>query len=720
MVSRIVLRGDGASTGCLIITGLPRGRSPEHDSERDADFVREAETYRFMIECDGDISGLEPAELFDFDDTTLRTGRLNAGEAVGLVDVLASLRDGSVLRGRVDVRAAKFADEQAFSTMLSDLAARSVDVLHQGFAPSGGTYRPASELPASMLYQRFAILSTLLNGSELNWAIQHVIARPHRSWEAQQELRRPGQPARGTSRLGSQLAKPGRRVPSPRATLPSLPHDLHVPRTAETLDTIPNRFVRFVLEGWRALAAEVEMRAALLKGAPQQRGVAEATHIKRRLDELLASPLFREVAPLSVFPGDNQVLRRREGYRQILGAAVLTESSVGLSFSDIEDPFLVSRRSVATLYEYWTFVRLADAVASVWQGPDPGLQLFQLGPTGMSLVLRANGAQRLRFQTRIQDRTVRAELSFNRTFSSTESWTQPMRPDASLVILPEGGHELWLHFDAKYKVDWKNPLDTGDPAEAEEAERFGQSKRTDILKMHAYRDAIRASAGSYILFPGSETAKFTVDSNELLPGLGAFPLRPQQVTQDVDRLKSFLHRILNHVASSGTKHRRATFWTSRAYRESGSQSPRAEPPFGNFPPADTPVMVGYVRSSEQWAWICQTSSYNVRSGSRIGAVELDQPVLDPVLVLLYRWQDGVEKKALFRRSSPWRGASSEGLLRLGYPQPRGDSYLVCSVEEIPTPDWTSAVDVGALRPHTTAPGEPFTLSWLDLALSIRD
>lgn len=719
MSTRIALRGERASIGSLIITGLPRRRSPEHDSERDSVFLREAETYRFMIECDGEISRLEPIELFDFDDASLRTGRLNAGESVGLIDVVVSLRDGSVLRGRLDVRAAKFADEEAFSTMLSDLAARSVDVLHQGFAPSAGTYRPTSEMPAALLYQRFAILSALLTSSDLEWAIQHVIARPHRSWEVQQELRRPGQPVRGTSRLGSQLSRPGPRIRSPHAGIPSLPRDIYVQRTAETLDTIPNQFVRFVLEGWRALAAEVELGAAKLKGAPQRRGVAEAAHLRRRLDELLASPLFREVSPLSVFPGDNQVLRRREGYRQILGAAVLVESSVGLALSDIEDPFLVSRRSIATLYEYWTFVRLADAVASVWQEPDPGRQLFQLNPTGMSLVLRANGNQRLRFQTQVHGRTVRAELSFNRTFSS-ESWTQAMRPDASLVILPESGEPLWLHFDAKYKVDWKNPLETGDPGDEEEAERLGQSKRTDLLKMHAYRDAIRASAGSYILFPGSKEAGFTIDSMELLPGLGAFPLRPQHASHDVERLKVFLQQILDHVASSGTMHRRAKFWTTRAYTEGGSQSPRAEPPLGDLPPADTPVMVGYVRSQQQWAWVRHTNSYNVRSGERRGGVDLHQPVLDPVLILLYRWEDGIEKKVLFRRSSPWRGTSREGLVRLGYPHPRGDSYLVCSVEEIATPDWMTAVNIGALRPSGTSPGEPFTLSWLDLALSIQD
>jgi hypothetical protein len=39
---------------------------------------------------------------------------------------------------------------------------------------------------------------------------------------------------------------------------------------------------------------------------------------------------------------------------------------------------------------------------------------------------------------------------------------------------------------------------------------------------------------------------------------------------------------------------------------------------------------------------------------------------------------------------------------------------------MPTPEWMSAVNVRALRPSNSLPGEPFSLSWLDLALSIQE
>jgi hypothetical protein len=61
-----------------------------------------------------------------------------------------------------------------------------------------------------------------------------------------------------------------------------------------------------------------------------------------------------------------------------------------------------------------------------------------------------------------------------------------------------------------------------------------------MLKMHAYRDAIWRSAGAYVIYPGTAQDPIRM-YHEILPGLGAFALRPpitgaadgaSQVTQD--------------------------------------------------------------------------------------------------------------------------------------------------------------------------------------------
>ena len=86
-------------------------------------------------------------------------------------------------------------------------------------------------------------------------------------------------------------------------------------------------------------------------------------------------------------------------------------------------------------------------------------------------------------------------------------------------------------FDAKYKVDNLAKLfgkNTENLDEEKAEQRAGKYKRVDLLKMHAYRDAIRRSAGAYVLYPGTDEKNFK-GFHELLPGLGAFPLRPNEL-----------------------------------------------------------------------------------------------------------------------------------------------------------------------------------------------
>ena len=68
-----------------------------------------------------------------------------------------------------------------------------------------------------------------------------------------------------------------------------------------------------------------------------------------------------------------------------------------------------------------------------------------------------------------------------------------------------------IHFDAKYRVE-RLFLSDGDMegdsdewmSRIEEEEERGMYRRADLLKMHAYKDAIRRTGGAYVLYPGTE------------------------------------------------------------------------------------------------------------------------------------------------------------------------------------------------------------------------
>ena len=132
-----------------------------------------------------------------------------------------------------------------------------------------------------------------------------------------------------------------------------------------------------------------------------------------------------------------------------------------------------------------------------------------------------------------------------------------MVPDFSVLIRenskPE--HSVWLHFDAKYKVDTITELfgpglekgaDTNKPKPAAPSISY---KREDLLKMHAYKDAVRRSTGAFVLYPGTEKTLFK-QFKEIVPGIGAFDLRPtENGPEGAAEIEQFLRDVLDVFAS---------------------------------------------------------------------------------------------------------------------------------------------------------------------------
>ena len=137
-----------------------------------------------------------------------------------------------------------------------------------------------------------------------------------------------------------------------------------------------------------------------------------------------------------------------------------------------------------------------------------------------------------------------------------------MRPDCSLLIAPHDprkvGEEIWLHFDAKYRIDQYTSLFIDDDDDVGESTRVGSAKSDDLRKMHAYRDAIRRTSGAYVLYPGGDGDSHPPhqEYHEILPGLGAFVLRPtdsgEASSASSNKLRAFLRDVLDHTAAQGS------------------------------------------------------------------------------------------------------------------------------------------------------------------------
>ena len=626
--------------------------------------------------------------------------------------------------------------------MLRDLAETVAEIVMNHFAVTEQRFSIDDNRDAVTLYQRFAFLRSLILNDSFTAAVREIINHPHVSWEQIDEEIRPGQGMRGTSSVARRIVRPGPRSLWPSGPISTIPHRLDRSHTEVFLDTTPNRFVKFALMHWRGVVSRISEILQQAEEKPmQERGKRETGQVLNEIDAILSEELFREVGPLYRFPADDQVLQKREGYRDVLRAYVQFEVASKLAWSGGEDVYGAGQRDVATLYEFWVFLKLAQIVSDLCDVKFNFSALIEVQKDGLNVSLK-RGRSRVLTGTAIRlGRELSVELWFNRTYSSSNlvgsetSWSEQMRPDYTLRISSSSGEiakfdPVLLHFDAKYRLQMLEDLFGRDDELAERSNTDSDLQpidkeiavRSDLLKMHAYRDAIRRSAGAYVIYPGTEN-HIRQEYHELLPGLGAFALRPTETgsPNGSETITQFIADIFEHIASQITQHERARFWLRQVFERSTPS--RKHAPVADFlvaPPADTRVLVGYVKNRQHWEWIETTRNYNLRADVRRGSVGLNSKELSCDLVLLSCPQ--LAKTALAQIIGSPQLRTREQMLASGYPNPRGDLYYCIEVDFLRAGRWRTLLASQAVEKmrssRSAIEGAPFAVSWFELIVEL--
>ena len=223
-----------------------------------------------------------------------------------------------------------------------------------------------------------------------------------------------------------------------------------------------------------------------------------------------------------------------------------------------------------------------------------------------------------------------------------------------------------VHFDAKYRVESIEGLFGSEETEEVDEEENGNYKRQDLLKMHAYRDAIKRSQGAYILYPGhgNSPVRFRGFFHEILPGLGAFAIAPDEsgAAQGMQALETFLDDVLMHLANRTTAQERISYHVSEAYR-------LHEPPvrygtvilpetdayaveFRAAPPAEDMVLFAWYKTDAQRQLAVSTEGFSyVRLGRRAGAFHV-HPNFARVRHILLRTSGGIVTPGLLTLREP--------------------------------------------------------------------
>ena len=223
-------------------------------------------------------------------------------------------------------------------------------------------------------------------------------------------------------------------------------------------------------------------------------------------------------------------------------------------------------------------------------------------------------------------------------------------------------------------------------------------------------------------YPGSNEAMYR-EYHELLPGLGAFALRPTDNGEAAGKLplKRFIEEVLDHTASQITQHERGRYWIKEVYDEQDYFS--SKPPAASFlsqPPADTQVLLGFVKNIDQWKWIKSNERYNLRGGKRQGSVGLGSKELACDLIILSCPANNLTRLA--RVVGLPELHSEKQMEESGYPQPNGIYYCYC-LEFLNNEYWDDYFESEMIENIRSSlnpvEGHPVVLSWLSLVNSME-
>ena len=492
----------------------------------------------------------------------------------------------------------------------------------------------------------------------------------------------------------------------------NLPQEISITRKYDNLNTPANRFIKHALkyfqEKCEKLILYFENKSKEQENKKQTECVNEAKRISSLIDDILLDSFFDDVTELDIMPQNNQVLQKREGYSQIFNAFSMVDLALQLDWKGKDDIYNGESKNTALLYEYWLFFKLMECVSEVFDVPAVEKKcLISQDADGINLELRQGHTKMIHGTTTAGNRRLNINLYYNRTFSHTDdiyssgSWTMNMRPDYTLSIWPgelseaEAEREdaiVHIHFDAKYRLNKIIIEDKEIDLESSEKELQNEKedreidiyKRGDLLKMHAYKDAIRRTGGAYVLYPGTEK-KIRKGFHEIIPGLGAFCIAPGHEDEQIPALKRFLRKIVDHFMDRTSQREKVAV----AEHEIHSTPPNPfyemfPEPYGNSVfPDSVRVLLGCYKNQEHLEWILKTGKYNIRcGGNRDGAVELEDTFINFKYLLLYDMADYSVKYILKMTKAHPVVITDTMLAAMDYPEPTpGQLYMLYDVSK---------------------------------------
>ncbi|MFA7447669.1 MAG: DUF2357 domain-containing protein [Weeksellaceae bacterium] len=610
---------------------------------------------------------------------------------------------------KLEVQSIKTNYRSDYQYMLSDITSKCTDLILQANSPVSHSFETDFETDNKTLYQRFAFVSSIIQSEDFEDAMQRIVTNPTTNWIEESEVSDVRKIKRFKNAELKSLINSNNRIklkdshPLFKKGINSVATKITTYRKFESVDTPENRFIKHALEVFLKFCMDISNHP--------NAGVRlreEAENVSERLETHLQHDLFKEISRPTTLKLNSPTLQKKEGYREVLNTWLKFDLAAKLIWNGGDEVYSGGKKDIATLYEYWLFFKLLDVLNNIFDiEPKEIEKLIVPSHDKLGLQLKQGEVIALIGIYTKAHRKLNIRFNYNKKFSGgtfkiseSGSWTTSLRPDYTLSIWPTTLKEVeaeakeqivHIHFDAKYKVANINQIidqnNTDQSLDEEKKENLkGIYKNADLLKMHAYKDAIRRTGGAYVLYPG-DTEKPLRGFHEILPGLGAFPIKPVESSNETIYLENFIKEVLKHFLNSASQRENLANKQYQIYKNDTPNEVSEPIPeyFGNdvsqkLIPDDTFVLIGFYNSEKQLKWISNKKKYNFRMGTKKGSLLLTNEVVSAKYLLLHTHQEKSSGNLWRIVSKGPKVLSKQEMINMDYADPQQDYYLIIDIE----------------------------------------
>jgi len=615
-------------------------------------------------------------------------GLIKTGIYVGTLTLKVFCGDKEVGAVSLEVKSVKMDYRQDYQKMLEDITSYYTELVMIQGAPVTQKFEADVHTDSHTLYQKFAFVKSIIESETFCDAIHKIQSNPVRKWTETMVERHISSVKRIGRDAMKQISRNPNRVDVSGMNMgfDTIPRTIKVPSKKDTVDTLENQFVKYVLMSFMSFCSHIQT----LNNA-NERLKREASITSSILANYLSFSLFKDVSLPSMLSLNSPALQRKEGYREVLQAWLIFDLAAKLSWHGGDDVYDAGKRNVATLYEYWLFFKLMEVIGDIFCiSPEDKKKLVKTDADKINLELKQGKMKMVHGEYDAGVRKLNVRFYYNRTFGCVDnlqeagSWTRTMRPDYTLTIWPGDVEEkqaekedliVHIHFDAKYKVQqilWKDnasEVTEENLNEEKEEQEKGIYKDVDLYKMHTYKDAIRRTGGAYILYPGDVNRKMK-GFHEIIPGLGAFCIKPNSSEADLEPLKGFIKEVVQHLLDRASQREKMAYYRHKTYvieKKSMVLHEALPEPYGanrDLLPDDTYVLIGYYKNQEHLEWILKSGFYNTRTGTQNGSLSLCKELVSTKYLLLHH---GGKSSHFIKLKDAPRIMMGKDLAKNGYP-----------------------------------------------------